>query len=236
MKITHLGSRIIQSGPCLSDKFEAPWINHEGDHVALVPFVIEQTSRGERSYDIYSRLLKDRIIFLGSAVTDEVANSIIAQLLFLEVDSPEKDINLYINSPGGSVSAGLAIYDMLQFVKCDVATFCMGMAASMGSLLLTAGTPGKRYALPNSRIMIHQPHLGGGGIGGQVTDIEIHAKELVKTKQKLTDIYVKHTGKNYDFLRETMERDHYLSPAEAKDFGLIDHVVEFRKNNKGTEK
>ena len=204
--------------------------------MALIPYVIEQTSRGERSYDIYSRLLKDRIIFLGSQVSDEVANSIIAQLLFLEVDNPDKDISLYINSPGGSVSAGLALYDMMQFVKCDVATYCMGMAASMGSLLLTAGTPGKRFALPNSRIMIHQPHLGGGGIGGQVTDIEIHAKELVRTKEKLTNIYVEHTKRDYEFLAKTMERDHYLSAAESKSFGLIDHVVEFRKLNKGNVK
>jgi len=198
--------------------------------VALIPYVIEQTSRGERSYDIYSRLLKDRIVILGSAVTDEVANSLIAQFLFLEVDNPEKDIHLYINSPGGSVSAGLAIYDMMQFVKCDVATYCMGMAASMGSLLLTAGTKGKRYAMPNSRIMIHQPHLGGGGIGGQVTDIEIHAKELVKTKNKLTDVYVTHTGRDFDYLAKTMERDHYMSAEESKSFGLIDTVVEFRKS------
>lgn len=204
--------------------------------MSLIPYVIEQTSRGERSYDIYSRLLKDRIVFMGSTVTDEVANSIIAQLLFLEVDNPEKDIHLYINSPGGSVSAGLAIYDMLQFVKCDIATYCMGMAASMGSLLLTAGTAGKRYALPNSRIMIHQPHLGGGGIGGQVTDIEIHAKELVRTKEKLTQIYVKHTGKEYDYLAKTMERDYYMSAEESKNFGLIDHVVEFRKAQKGSAK
>jgi len=197
--------------------------------VNLIPYVIEQTAKGERSYDIYSRLLKDRIVILGSAVTDEVANSLIAQILFLEVDNPEKDIHLYINSPGGSVSAGLAIYDMMQFVKCDVATYCLGMAASMGSLLLQAGTQGKRYAMPNSRIMIHQPHLGGGGIGGQVTDIEIHARELVKTKEKLTRIYVDHTGKNYEFLSKTMERDHYLSAVESKEFGLVDHVVEFRK-------
>jgi ATP-dependent Clp protease protease subunit len=198
--------------------------------VALIPYVIENTAKGERSYDIYSRLLKDRIVILGSQVTDEVANSLIAQFLFLEVDNPEKDIHLYINSPGGSVTAGMAIYDMMQFVKCDVATYCLGMAASMGSLLLTAGTKGKRYAMPNSRIMIHQPHLGGGGIGGQVTDIEIHAKELVKTKSKLTDIYVTHTGKDYDFLKNTMERDFNMSSEEAKAFGLVDHVVEFRKS------
>lgn len=202
--------------------------------MALIPYVIEQTSRGERSYDIYSRLLKDRIVFLGTQVTDEVANAIIAQILFLEVDNPEKDIHLYINSPGGSVSAGLAIYDMMQFVKCDVATYCMGMAASMGSLLLTAGAAGKRYALPNSRIMIHQPWVQGG-IGGQVTDIEIQARELGKTKEKLTRIYEKHTGKDYKSLAASMERDYYLDAVEAKNFGLIDHVVEVRKG-KGTEK
>jgi ATP-dependent Clp protease protease subunit len=197
--------------------------------VPLIPYVIEQTSKGERSYDIYSRLLKDRIIILGSTVTDEVANSIIAQFLFLEVDNPEKDIHLYINSPGGSVSAGLAIYDMMQFLKCDVATYCMGMAASMGSFLLMAGAKGKRYSLPNTRIMIHQPHLGGGGIGGQVTDIEIHAQELVKNKQKLTRIYAEHTGQEYQRLTDMMERDRYLSPVEAKELGLIDHIVESRK-------
>lgn len=195
----------------------------------LIPYVIEQTARGERSYDIYSRLLKDRIVILGSAVTDEVANALIAQFLFLEVDNPEKDIHLYINSPGGSVSSGMAIYDIMQYVKCDVATYCMGMAASMGSLLLTAGTKGKRYSLPNSRIMIHQPLLHGGGLSGQVTDIEIQARELVKTKEKLTKIYETHTGKKYADLREMMERDFYLSPPEAKELGLLDHVVESRK-------
>ena len=204
--------------------------------MALIPYVIEQTSKGERSYDIYSRLLKDRIIILGSAVTDDVANAIIAQMLFLEVDNPEKDIHLYINSPGGSVSSGLALYDIMQFVKCDVATYCMGMAASMGSLLLTAGTKGKRYSLPNTRIMIHQPHLGGGGLGGQVTDIEIHARELVKTKEKLTKIYQTHTSQSYDKLFAAMERDNFMSPQEAKEFGLVDHIVEPRKSsglNKG---
>lgn len=198
--------------------------------MALIPYVIEQTSKGERSYDIYSRLLKDRIIILGQQVTDELANSIIAQILFLEVDNPEKDIHLYINSPGGSVTAGLAIYDMMQFVKCDVATYCLGMAASMGSLLLTAGTAGKRYCMPHGRIMIHQPLIAGGGLSGQVTDIEIHTNELVKTKKKLTDIYVKHTGQPYDLLHKAMERDNYMSAEEAKKFGLIDHVVELRKN------
>ena len=195
----------------------------------LLPYVIEQTPRGERSYDIYSRLLKDRIIMLGSAVTDEVANAIIAQMFFLEMENTDKDINLYINSPGGSVSAGLAIYDVMQFVKCDVSTSCIGLAASMGSLLLTAGAEGKRYVLPNARVMIHQPLIGGGGISGQATDIEIHAREMLKTKKKLIDIYVKHTGREYDFLHDSMERDNFMSAEEAKDFGLVDTVVESRK-------
>lgn len=211
------------------------WIYHlnaKAVLVALIPYVIEQTARGERSYDIYSRLLKDRIIMLGTQVTDDVANAIIAQMLFLEVDNPEKDIHLYINSPGGSVTAGLGIYDMMQYVKCDVATYCLGMAASMGSLLLNAGAKGKRYCMPNSRVMIHQPLIAGGGISGQVTDIEITAKELIKTKEKLTKIYVTHTGRDYDFLAKNMERDYYLSAQDAKEFGLVDHVIEFRKLNK----
>jgi ATP-dependent Clp protease protease subunit len=199
---------------------------------SLVPYVIEQTSRGERSYDIYSRLLKDRIVILGTPVTDDVANSLIAQFLFLESDNPEKDIHFYINSPGGSVSAGLAIYDVMQFVKCDVATFCMGTAASFGSLLLQSGTKGKRYSMPNTRIMIHQPHLGGGGLGGQVTDIEIHAKELIKTKEKLVKIYERHSGITYDKLYGMMERDYFMGAEEAKALGLIDHVVESRKLSK----
>jgi ATP-dependent Clp protease protease subunit len=203
--------------------------NTEENTVPLIPYVIEQSSRGERSYDIYSRLLKDRIIILGSQVNDEIANSIIAQLLFLEVDNPEKDIHLYINSPGGSVTSGLAIYDVMQFVKCDVATYCLGMAASMGSLLLSAGTTGKRYCMPNARVMIHQP-LISGGLSGQASDIEIQAKELVRTKNKLTDIYVKHTGVNFDTLTKAMDRDNFMSAQEAKDFGLIDSVIEFRKN------
>jgi ATP-dependent Clp protease protease subunit len=200
--------------------------------LALVPIVIEQTPRGERSYDIYSRLLKDRIIILGSAVTDDVANSIIAQMFFLEMENPEKDIHLYINSPGGSVTAGLAIYDIMQFVKCDISTYCFGMGASMGSLLLTAGAAGKRFALPHARIMIHQPHIMGGGISGQVSDIEIHAKEMLNTKKKLTDIYVRHTGQDFDTLTNAMDRDKYLSPEEALDFGLIDKIVEHRKATK----
>ncbi len=197
--------------------------------MALVPVVIEQTPRGERSYDIYSRLMKDRIIFLGTPVTDDVANTIIAQFLFLEMENPEQDVHLYINSPGGSVSAGLAIYDMMQFIKNDVATYCMGMAASMGSLLLNAGTKGKRYALPNSRVMVHQPLIGGHGISGQASDIEIHAKEMMRTKKNLTEIYVNHTGRSFEELDKAMDRDNYMSPEQAKEFGLIDHVVESRK-------
>ena len=200
--------------------------------MALIPYVIENTSRGERSYDIYSRLLKDRIVMLGTQVTDELANAIIAQLLFLEVDNPDKDIHLYINSPGGSVSAGLAIYDVMQYVKCDVATYCLGMAASMGSLLLNAGTKGKRYCMPNGRVMIHQPLIAGSGLTGQVTDIEITARELIRTKEKLTRIYEVHTGKGYEFLTKNMERDYYMTAEEAKEFGLVDHVVELKKLKK----
>ncbi|MBX7231345.1 MAG: ATP-dependent Clp protease proteolytic subunit [Bdellovibrionales bacterium] len=200
--------------------------------MSLIPIVVEQTPRGERSYDIYSRLLKDRIIILGTPINDEVANSIIAQMFFLEMENPEKDIHLYINSPGGSVSSGLAIYDIMQFVKCDVSTYCIGMAASMGSLLLAAGTTGKRFILPHARVMIHQPHIMGGGITGQVTDIEIHANEMINTKKKLTEIYVKHTGKDYDLLFKNMERDKYMSAAEARDFGIVDTLVEQRKTAK----
>ena len=199
------------------------------NYSSLIPVVVEQTPKGERSYDIYSRLLKDRLVILGTPVTDDVANSIIAQMFFLEMDNPEKDIHLYINSPGGSVSAGLAIYDIMQFVKCDVSTYCMGLAASMGSLLLTAGTKGKRYVLPNSRIMIHQPLIGGGGISGQASDIEIHAKEMIRTKHRLTDIYVEHTGRQFDELTKAMDRDYFMSAEEAKAFGLVDHVVSSRK-------
>lgn len=197
--------------------------------MALIPVVIEQTPRGERSYDIYSRLLKDRIVMLQTQVTDDVASSIIAQLFFLEMENPDQDIHMYINSPGGSVTAGLAIYDIMQFVKCDVRTYCLGQAASMGSLLLAAGTAGKRYILPNSRVMIHQPLIAGGGLSGQVTDIEIHAKEMLYLKEKLTQIYVTHTGQAYDKLKDTMERDKFLSPEDAKAFGIVDEIVEFRK-------
>ncbi len=204
--------------------------------MSLVPIVVEQTARGERSYDIYSRLLKERIIILGTPINDDVANVVIAQLFFLEMENPDRDIHIYINSPGGSVSAGLAIYDIMQFVKCDVSTYCIGMAASMGSLLLTAGTKGKRFILPHSKTLIHQPLISGGGISGQVSDIEIHAKEMVQTKRKLTDIYVKHTGKDFDFLTSCMDRDRYLTAEESKDFGLVDSVVEHRKTVKVDEK
>ncbi len=199
--------------------------------MALIPIVVEQTARGERSYDIYSRLLKDRIIILGSAVSDDVANAVIAQMLFLEADNPDKDIQLYINSPGGSVSAGLGIYDIMQFVKCDVSTTCIGLAASMGSLLLTAGAKGKRYILPHARVMMHQPHILGG-ISGQASDIEIAANEMLNTKMRLTEVYAHHTGKNAEVLDNAMDRDFYLSATAALEFGLVDHVVQFRKGSK----
>lgn len=188
----------------------------------LVPIVVEQTNRGERSYDIYSRLLKDRIIFLGSAIDDDVANSIIAQLLFLAADDPEKDIHLYINSPGGSVTAGMGIFDTMQYIKPEVSTICMGMAASMGSLLLTAGAKGKRFALPNAEVMIHQPL---GGVRGQATDIKIHADWILKTKQKLNQIYVDRTGQPYDKIDRDTDRDYFMSAEEALNYGLIDKVI-----------
>lgn len=204
--------------------------------MTLVPYVIEQTARGERSYDIYSRLLKDRLVIIGSPITENVANSALAQFLFLEVDDPEKDIHLYINSPGGSLSAGMAIYDMMQFVKCEVATYCVGMAASMGSLLLTAGTKGKRYCMPNSRVMLHQPMVAGNGFGGRASDIEIQAQELKFLKEKVIDIYSSHTGKDKEFLAQALDRDNFMSASEAKEFGLIDNIVEFRKMAKNDDK
>jgi ATP-dependent Clp protease, protease subunit len=191
-----------------------------------MPFVVEQTHRGERSYDIYSRLLKDRIVFLGTPVDDDVANVVIAQLLFLESEDPDKDINLYINSPGGSVTSGLAIYDTMQYVRPQVSTICMGQAASMGALLLCAGAKGKRFALPHSRIMIHQV---SGGVSGQATDVEIHAKEILRLKAKLNEIIAKHTGKPVEKVREDAERDYYMGPGEALDYGLIDEVVTQKK-------
>ena len=190
--------------------------------MGLVPIVVEQTNRGERSYDIYSRLLKDRIIFLGSAIDDDVANAVIAQLLFLAADDPEKDIHLYINSPGGSVTAGLGILDTMRFIKPDVSTICMGMAASMGSLLLTAGAKGKRFALPNAEVMIHQPL---GGVRGQATDIKIHADWIIRTKQKLNEMYVEFTGQPLKKIERDTDRDNFMSAEEAKDYGLIDKVI-----------
>ncbi len=190
--------------------------------MSLVPYVIEQTSRGERSYDIYSRLLKERIIFLGEEVNDVTASLIVAQMLFLEAEDPEKDIQFYINSPGGSVTAGMAIYDTMQYVKCDVSTYCMGMAASMGAFLLSGGTKGKRLALPNAEIMIHQPL---GGAQGQATEIEIAAKHILQTKQKLNKILAENTGKDYDVIAADTERDNWMTAEEAKEYGLIDRVV-----------
>ena len=188
----------------------------------LIPMVIEQDSRGERAYDIYSRLLKDRIVFLGSAMNDEVANLMIAQLLFLESEDPDKDINFYINSPGGLVTAGLAVYDTMQYIKPDIATVCIGQAASMGALLLTAGTKGKRYSLPNSRILIHQPM---GGFQGQASDIAIQANEILRMKEKLNTILVFHTGKDLKQIQQDTDRDFFMSGHEAKEYGLIDHVI-----------
>ena len=194
--------------------------------MSLVPMVIEQTNRGERSFDIYSRLLKDRIIFLDGEVNDASASLIVGQLLFLEGEDPDKDISLYINSPGGSVSAGLAIYDTMQYIKCDVSTICIGMAASMGAFLLTAGAKGKRYALPNSEIMIHQPL---GGMQGQATDIKIHADHIIGTKEKLNRILSERTGQPYEKIVADTERDNFLSSVAAKEYGLIDEVIEKRK-------
>ncbi|WP_019638259.1 ATP-dependent Clp endopeptidase proteolytic subunit ClpP [Paenibacillus fonticola] len=190
--------------------------------MSLVPMVVEQTSRGERSYDIYSRLLKDRIIFLSNAIDDDVANLVIAQLLFLAAEDPEKDIHLYINSPGGSVTAGMGIYDTMQYIQPDVSTICVGMAASMGSLLLTAGAPGKRFALPNSEVMIHQPL---GGIRGQAADIKIHAEWIIKTREKLNQIYVDRTGQPLEKIERDTDRDFFMSAEEAKAYGIIDQVI-----------
>jgi ATP-dependent Clp protease protease subunit len=191
----------------------------------LVPMVVEQTNKGERAYDIYSRLLKERIIFLVGPINDNVASLVTAQLLFLESEDPKKVINLYINSPGGLVTAGLGIYDTMQYIKPDISTLCIGQAASMGSFLLAAGKKGKRFSLPNSRIMVHQP---SAGFQGQATDIEIHAKEVLALKQRLNEIYSKHTGKSVDDVKKALERDNFMTPEVAKDFGLIDAVVENR--------
>ena len=196
--------------------------------MSLVPYVIEQTSRGERNYDIYSRLLKERIIFLGEEVNETTASLVVAQLMFLEAEDPEKDIHLYINSPGGSVTAGMAIYDTMHYIKCDVATYCIGMAASMGAFLLAGGAKGKRFALPNAEIMIHQPL---GGTQGQATEIEIAAKHILRTREKLNKMLAENTGKDIETIAQDTERDNWMSAAEAMEYGLVDHVVEQREKN-----
>jgi len=197
--------------------------------MSVIPIVIEQTGRSERAYDIYSRLLKDRIIFLGTAIDDHVANTVIAQLLFLQTEDPEKDIHLYVNSPGGIVTSGLAIYDTMQYVKPDICTYCIGQAASMGALLLTAGTKGKRFSLPHARIMLHQPL---GGFQGQATDIEIHAREILKVKDTLNKILASHTGQPLDKIRTDTDRDFFMSGREAKDYGLVDEVIDTTNKKK----
>ena len=193
--------------------------------MALVPMVVEQTSRGERAYDIFSRLLRDNIIFLGTPVDDTIANLIIAQMLFLAAEDPEKDIQLYINSPGGSISAGMAIYDTMQFVKNDVSTICIGQAASMGAMLLTAGTAGKRFALPNSRILIHQPLIMGGGISGQATDIDIHAREILRLREIMNKLMAKHTGQTLEKVEKDTERDFIMNATQSKEYGIIDDII-----------
>ena len=197
---------------------------HEPQNM-LVPMVVEQTSRGERAYDIYSRLLRDNIIFLGTPIDDNVANLVIAQLLFLAAEDPEKDISLYINSPGGIITAGMAIYDTMQFIRPDVTTICIGQAASMGAVLLAAGAPGKRYALPGSRILIHQPHIMGGGISGQATDIDIHAREILRMREIINQILAKHTGQKLDKIEKDVERDFIMNATQSKEYGLVDDII-----------
>ena len=200
----------------------------EPQGLGLVPMVVEQSGRGERAYDIFSRLLKERIVFLVGPVTDESANLVVAQLLFLESENPDKDIYLYINSPGGSITAGMSIYDTMNFIKPDVSTLCIGQAASMGAFLLSAGAKGKRFALPHSRVMIHQPLLYGGGLTGQVTDIEIHARELVKTKAHMNELLAKHTGQTIEQVQADTERDNFMSAEQSREYGLIDKVLSSR--------
>jgi ATP-dependent Clp protease protease subunit len=202
--------------------------------MSFIPSVVEETPRGSRGWDIFSRLLKDRIIFLGTPVTDEVANSIIAQLLFLESEDPEKEISLYINSPGGAVTSGMAIYDTMQYVRPDISTICMGQAASMGAVMLAAGTAGKRYALPNSRILIHQPMVSGG-IGGQATDIDIQADEILRLRERLTEILVEHTDQSKERIKQDTDRDYFMSAQDAVEYGLIDSVIEARKGRSDEE-
>jgi len=201
-------------------------------HAQLVPMVVEQTSRGERSYDIFSRMLKERIVFLTGVVEDQIAALVCAQLLFLEADNPDKDIAFYVNSPGGVVTSGLAVYDTMQLIKPDVATFCIGQAASMGSLLLAGGADGKRHCLPHARVMVHQP---SGGFQGQASDIEIHAKEILEMRRRLNEIYVRHTGQPLDVIEEAVERDRFMSAEQAKEFGLVDKVVEQRPTKPSAE-
>ncbi len=217
-----MGERVCRDG----DPGQAAALVKGGDSMSLVPYVIEQTGRGERSYDIFSRLLKDRIIFLGEEVTDVSANLIVAQLLFLESEDPNKDIHMYINSPGGSVSAGMAIYDTMQYIKCDVSTMCMGMAASMGAFLLAGGTKGKRLALPNAEVMIHQP---SGGAQGQASDIKIVADKILQTRQKLNEILAANTGQPLEVIAADTERDRWMTAEEAKAYGLIDEVITSRQ-------
>ncbi|WP_019219615.1 ATP-dependent Clp endopeptidase proteolytic subunit ClpP [Bartonella florencae] len=201
--------------------------------LSLVPMVIEQTNRGERAYDIFSRLLKERIIFINGPVEDGMAMLVCAQLLFLEAENPKKEISLYINSPGGVVTSGMAIYDTMQFIRPPVSTLCMGQAASMGSLLLTAGAKGHRFTLPNARIMVHQP---SGGFQGQASDIERHAQDIIKMKQRLNEIYVQHTGQDYEVIERTLDRDHFMTAEEAKQFGLVDDVIQYRAETENDEK
>jgi len=193
--------------------------------MALVPMVVEQTSRGERAYDIYSRLLKDNIVFIGTPIDDTIANLVIAQMLFLAAEDPEKDIQLYINSPGGSITAGMAIYDTMQFVKNDIMTICIGQAASMAAVLLAAGTAKKRFALPNSRILIHQPHIMGGGISGQATDIDIHAREILRMREIMKNIMAKHTGQKLEKVEKDVERDFIMNAQQSKDYGIVDDII-----------
>jgi ATP-dependent Clp protease protease subunit len=198
-------------------------VNVKEEHMALVPMVVEQTSRGERAYDIYSRLLRDNIIFLGTPVDDTIANLVIAQLLFLEAEDPEKDVSVYINSPGGSITAGMAIYDTMQFIRPDVVTICIGQAASMAALLLSAGAPNKRYALPNSRILIHQPSMGG--LSGQATDIDIHAREILRMREITNQLLAKHTGQKLDKVEKDVERDFIMNAQQSKEYGIIDEII-----------
>jgi ATP-dependent Clp protease, protease subunit len=193
--------------------------------MALVPMVVEQTSRGERAYDIYSRLLRDNIVFIGTPIDDTIANLVIAQMLFLAAEDPEKDIQLYINSPGGSITSGMAIYDTMQFVKNDIMTICIGQAASMAAVLLAAGTPKKRFALPNSRILIHQPHIMGGGISGQATDIDIHAREILRMREIMNNIMAKHTGQKLEKVEKDVERDFIMNAQQSKDYGIVDEII-----------